>query len=107
MLHYVGIEVYFRPKAEAREIWLLCSIYEPILQKGKTICCQQNVFLEVHMVIRMSIQTDVLHVVLLYYHPVGTILAEPNYQGNPSFETILSTLNVPTELVGYLSKARF
>ena len=59
------------------------------------------------MVIRMSIQTDVLHVVLLYYHPVGTILAETNYQGSPSFETILSTLNVPTELVGYLSKARF
>ena len=60
MLPYIGVEIFFRPKAEAREIWLLCSIYEPILQKGKTICCQQNVFLEVHIVIRMSIQTDVL-----------------------------------------------
>ena len=46
------------------------------------------------MVIRMSIQTDVLHVVLLYYHQVGTILAGPNYQGSASSETILSTLNV-------------
>ena len=35
------------------------------------------------MVICMSKQSDVLHVVLLYYHQTGTILAEPNYQGSP------------------------
>ena len=58
------------------------------------------------MGICMSKQSDVLHVVLLYYHQTGTILAEPNYQGSPSSETILSTLNVP-ELGGCLSKAGF
>ena len=46
------------------------------------------------MVIRMSIQSD------------GTIMAGPNYQGSPSSETILSTLNVP-EFGGCFSKARF
>ena len=43
---------------------------------------------------------------LFYYHPVVTILAEPNFQGSLSSETIFSFLNVP-ELGGCLSKARF
>ena len=58
------------------------------------------------MVIRLSIQSDVLHVVSLYYHQVGTILAGPNYQGSSPSETILSTLSVP-ELGGCLNKATF
>jgi len=57
------------------------------------------------MVIRLSIQSDVLHVVLSY-HQVGTILVGPNYQGSSPSETILSTLSVP-ELGGCLNKATF
>ncbi|KAK7856481.1 bifunctional nitrilase/nitrile hydratase nit4b [Quercus suber] len=68
--------------------WLLCSIFEPILQKVKTICCQQK---------RTSIH---INVVLFYYHPVVTILSEPNFQGSLSSQTIFSSLNVP-ELGGH------
>ncbi|KAK7850436.1 bifunctional nitrilase/nitrile hydratase nit4b [Quercus suber] len=59
--------------------WLLCSIFEPILQKGKTIRCQQKLV---------------------------TILAERNFQGSLSSETIFSSLDAP-EHGGCLSKARF
>nr|POF15938.1 bifunctional nitrilase/nitrile hydratase nit4 [Quercus suber] len=35
-----GIGIYFRPTAEAREIWQATMIH--IAQEVKTICCQQK-----------------------------------------------------------------
>ena len=56
MLPFVSIEIYFsdysRSKGDIASCndphwprrWMLCSTYEPILQKGKTICSQQMYF---------------------------------------------------------------